>query len=138
MRYLIAFILILSLQFEIQAQDRGKNAPVNLSEKEKPMFPGGERELRKYLSLNLRYPNAALENKVEGYVILSFKIGVDGKVNEIKILKGLGAGCDEEAIRVAKKMPDWEPAHKNGKAIEVVYYLPIEFELPYDSDETSK
>jgi len=138
MKYFIAFIFMLSLHHEIHAQNATKVAPADLTGKEKPMFPGGERELRKYLALNLRYPNAALENKVEGYVILSFKIGTNGKVNDIKILKGLGSGCDEEAVRVAKKMPDWEPAHKDGKAIEVVYYLPIDFELPYDSEETSK
>jgi len=134
MRYLIACILILSLQCRIFAQDTAKAVPVNLTEKERPMFPGGEKELRKYLALNLRYPNTALEQKVEGYVILTFKINTAGKVSDVKVLKGLGAGCDEEAIRVAKKMPDWEPAHKDGKAIEIVYYLPIEFELPSDPD----
>ncbi|KAA5536642.1 energy transducer TonB [Taibaiella lutea] len=134
MKHFIAFILILFLQFEVHAQGALKDVPVNLTEKEKPVFPGGERELRKYLALNLRYPNAALENKVEGYVILCFKINVEGKVEDIKVLKGLGSGCDEEAIRVARKMPHWEPAHKDGKAIEVVYYLPIDFELPSGSD----
>jgi protein TonB len=134
MKHFIAFILILFLQFEVYAQDTAKDAPVNLAEKEKPVFPGGERELRKYLALNLRYPNAAMENKVEGYVILSFKIDVEGKVKEIKVLKGIGSGCDEEAIRVVRKMPHWEPAHKDGKAIEVAYYLPIDFELPSGSD----
>jgi periplasmic protein TonB len=134
MRYLIACILMLFLQLDIYAQDATYNAPLSLAEKEKPMFPGGERELRKYLALNLRYPNAALQNKVQGHVLLSFKIGIEGKIGDIKVLKSLGSGCDEEAVRVVKKMPDWEPANKSGKAIEVVYYLPIEFELPAGSD----
>lgn len=129
---------MLCMQHKMYAQDTTKNAPLDLKAKERPCFPGGEKEWRKYLALNLRYPNAALEDKVEGYVILSFKIGETGKISEIKILKSLGSGCDEEAIRVAKKMPDWEPAHKNGKAIEVTYYLPIEFELPFDTNEASK
>ena len=129
---------MLCMQHEMYAQDSTKIAPINLSTKEKPRFPGGEKELRKFLALNLRYPNAALEDKVEGYVILSFKIGETGIISEVKILKSLGSGCDDEAIRVAKKMPDWEPAHKNGKAMEVIYYLPIEFELPFDTNEESK
>lgn len=95
MRYLIACILILSLQCRIFAQDTAKAVPVNLTEKERPMFPGGEKELRKYLALNLRYPNTALEQKVEGYVILTFKINTAGKVSDVKVLKGLGAIRDQ-------------------------------------------
>ena len=129
---------MLSCQYEMYAQDTIQKAPINLKSKERPRFPGGEKELRKYLSLNLRYPNAAFADKVEGYVILSFKIDETGKISEVQILKSLGYGCDEEAIRVAKKMPDWEPAHKDGKPIAVVYYLPIEFESPFDNEETAR
>lgn len=118
----------------LHAQDSLRSSAIELNSNEKPMFPGGESELRKYLALNLRYPNNALEGKIEGSVDVSFKISEHGKISAVKIVKGLGYGCDEEAIRVIKHMPDWTPAHKNGRAISVLYSLSILFELPQDDN----
>jgi len=130
MKYVLFLLLLGACCCNVDAQDTAKVVSTKLSTREKPRFPGGESELRKFLSLNLRYPSQALEGKVEGEVIVSFRIDEAGHVSEPVVLKGLGHGCDEEAIRVVKNMPDWVPARKNGKHVTVVYNLPIVFELP--------
>ena len=122
----------------VQAQDQTKSLPARISTKERPKFPGGEEELKQFLSLNLKYPNEALQNKIEGEVVVSFKIDSDGRISDINTLKGLGYGCDEEAVRVVKQMPQWLPAKKDGKKIAVIYNLPIVFELPKQMSDESK
>lgn len=92
-------------------------------------FPGGMVELRKFTSLHLTYPEAALKNDISGRVSVKFSVAKDGTINNIEIKRGLGYGCDEEAIRLIKKMPKWQPARLNGKAVVSTYYLPILFYL---------
>ena len=95
-----------------------------------PEFPGGHKTMLKYLSKNLAYPEAAARAKVQGKVFLSFLIDETDKLSEIKILKGIGYGCDEEAIRLTKLMPPWKPGRQNGKPVAIRYQLPIRFVLP--------
>jgi TonB family protein len=130
MKYFVALLLLISFIETIHAQDTAKVVSQKLSTRDRPRYPGGENELRKFLALNLRYPNDAINNNIEGEVIVSFKIDADGKVSEVTSLKSLGYGCDEEAIRVVNRMPNWEPARKGGKKVAVMYNLPIVFELP--------
>jgi protein TonB len=137
MKYLVVTVLLLPFFSHLHAQDTAKVASVKLSNHEKPKFPGGDAELREFLTLNLRYPNEAMEHKVEGEVIISFKIDGNGNISEPKSLKSLGYGCDEEAINVVRKMPQWIPAEKNGKKIAVIYNLPIVFELPKNAPDNS-
>nr|MBC7611571.1 energy transducer TonB [Pseudopedobacter sp.] len=94
-----------------------------------PQFPGGMDEWSKFLSKNLRYPNLARENSIGGRVIVSFVIETNGEITNLKILRGIGAGCDEEAIRVIKKSPFWSPGYQNGRAVRVSYIMPIVFRL---------
>jgi periplasmic protein TonB len=96
---------------------------------EKPMFPNGEAALLKYLSENIKYPALARENGIEGKVILSFIISKIGSIEDIKVLRGIGAGCDEEAIKVIKKMPIWLPGKIKGKPVKVKFTLPIWYHL---------
>lgn len=138
MKYLIALLLIMPYYVRGQAQDSLQASSVKLTTREKPKFPGGEEELRKFLALNLRYPNDALQHGVEGEVIVSFKIDEEGNISDVRSLKKIGYGCDEEAIKVVKKMPQWIPAKKDGKKIAVTYNLPIEFELPKQSSNDPK
>jgi len=101
-----------------------------LKSREQPEYPGGEKELEKYLCLNLRYPHKALEQKISGEVRVSFIIDEQGRISNVKTIKSLGYGCDEEAERVVKGMPQWKPAHREGREIKVCYILPVVFELP--------
>jgi protein TonB len=92
-------------------------------------FPGGAAELGKFLQKNLKYPPAASRANVQGKVFLSFVVGSDGRITDVSVLKGLGFGCDEEAVRVVKSMPRWNPGKQSGRAVKSRFNLPISFVL---------
>ena len=94
-----------------------------------PEYPGGINALMSYLSKNIKYPETAKKAGVQGRVFVSFIVEKDGRVNESKILRGIGAGCDEEALRVVNSMPKWKPGLSEGKPVRVQYNLPIKFQL---------
>ncbi|MBD0259502.1 MAG: energy transducer TonB [Cytophagales bacterium] len=94
---------------------------------EMPEFPGGMEGLMEYLMENLRYPAEAREKNVQGTVFLSFVVQADGAITDVATVKGIGAGCDEEASRVLAAMPPWQPGRQSGKAVPVRYTLPIRF-----------
>lgn len=102
--------------------------PVRVPEK-MPSFPGGIENLYKFIRENLKYPKIAVENDIKGIVYVSFIVDVDGSIKKVEVLHGIGAGCDEEAIRVIKSMPAWEPGRNNGIAVPVLYNFPIKFVL---------
>ena len=92
-----------------------------------PMFPGGNQALFKFVSDNIQYPEAASKAHVSGKVFVSFVVNTDGSLSDIQILKGIGFGCDAEAVRVMKAMPNWIPGHQSGHPVAVRYNLPIDF-----------
>jgi len=94
-----------------------------------PTFPGGDSEMMKYLGKNIRYPAAAQRAGVEGLVVLSFVVSSTGEISDIQVVKQLGAGTDEEAVRVVKSMPKWTPGKQNGRAVPVRYTLPVRFTI---------
>jgi protein TonB len=94
-----------------------------------PEFPGGQSSMMDFIRENLRYPEMAKENGVQGKVICSFIVGKDGVVYGESILRGIGNGCDQEALRVIRKMPRWMPGMQNGIPVNVKYNLPINFKL---------
>lgn len=96
---------------------------------EMPSFPGGEAELFKYLGKAIKYPQMAADAGIQGVVYVTFEVDKDGKVKDVKVLRGIGGGCDEEAIRVVKAMPAWKPGKQRGKPVRVQYNLPIRFTL---------
>lgn len=96
---------------------------------EMPEFPGGDKALRQYLSGNIRYPADARVNQISGTVYLSFVVDKEGEISGIKLLRGIGGGCEEEAMRVVGKMPRWSPGKQNGKAVQVQMNLPVNFIL---------
>ncbi len=104
--------------------------PVPLYKLEKwPEFPGGESAMMAFLSNNLKYTSAAREINLEGTVHVFFLIWKDGSIRDIEIRRGVGAGLDEEVIRVISKMPKWAPGTQNGRNVSVVYNLPVKFKL---------
>jgi protein TonB len=96
-----------------------------------PRFPGGNKALREYLSNNIQYPVKALKKRLEGTVVLQFVVTKTGTVDDIKVLRGVHSSLDSEAIRVVKLLPKWEPGIKDGHAVNVYYWIPIKFELPF-------
>ena len=96
---------------------------------EMPEYPGGVAKLQEYLVENIKYPKTALEEGIQGRVFISFVVEKDGSVSNATVLRALGGGCDEEALRVVKGMPKWEPGKQSGKTVRVSYILPISFQL---------
>ena len=99
------------------------------SVEEAPQFPGGQNAFGKFLASNIRYPVEARENKVQGKVYISFVVEKSGNLTDLKILKGIGGGCDEEALRVLKNSPVWEPGIVEGKAVRTAYTFPVTFQI---------
>ena len=96
---------------------------------ETPEYPGGTEAMYKFLRDNIHYPAKAKEEGVEGRVYVAFVVEADGRLSDIKVLRGIGGGCDEEAVRVVEAMPRWKPGRHHDKAVRVQYYLPIVFKL---------
>ena len=95
-----------------------------------PEFPGGgEAALLKYLGSNINYPPLATQNNIQGTVYITFEIDKTGKVKNARILRGIGGGCDKEAMRVVLEMPRWKPGRQRNKPVSVQYNLPIRFTL---------
>lgn len=92
-----------------------------------PEFPGGIGALMDYLKTSVQYPPEAKRAKIQGRSFVSFVVETDGSLTSITVLKGLGYGCDEEAMRVVREMPCWEPGSQSGRPIRVKYNLPILF-----------
>jgi len=105
---------------------------------EKPPLPvGGVAGWNKYLASNLKYPTAAREKGIEGMVVVAFLVDREGKITTAEILKGVGGGCDEEALRVINASPDWQPGQQGGKDVNVRIRLPIQFKLADDYKSAS-
>jgi periplasmic protein TonB len=96
---------------------------------EMPSFTDKEDAIYDFIGKNLKYPPLAKENGVMGKVMLRFIVEKDGTISNFKILGSLGFGCDEEAIRLIKSMPKWNPGKMNGKPVRAYYTLPIYFNL---------
>jgi len=94
-----------------------------------PEFTGGEHAMFKYLRENIKYPDSAKETGIQGKVYVTFIVKETGKVDDAWIKRGIGGGCDEEALRVVKSMPDWIPGEYQNKPVNVQLILPIEFKL---------
>jgi len=94
-----------------------------------PTFPGGDAARIKYLQNNLKYPTMARESGIQGKVFVTFVVEKDGSITDVKVLRGIGGGCDEEAVRVIKNMPKWKPGKQRGKPVRVQFNMPIVFKL---------
>jgi len=94
-----------------------------------PEFPGGLDAFYKYLGKTIRYPAVARENNTQGRVVVQFVCERDGSLTDIKVVRSIGDGCDEEAIRVVKNSPKWKPGIQNGRPVRVMYSVPINFTL---------
>ncbi len=96
---------------------------------EMPEFPGGETGLRKYIAENVRYPEMAKENDIQGTVYVRFVVDEKGKVTNVELLRGVDPLLDKEALRVVQSLPSWKPGKQRGKAVKVSHSVPIKFAL---------
>ena len=94
-----------------------------------PEYPGGEDAMFKFLGDNLVYPKAAKKQGIQGKVWIGFIIDKEGGITNVEVLRGIGGGCDEEAVRVIKLMPKWIPGKQDGKPVNVKFRFPINFTL---------
>jgi protein TonB len=89
----------------------------------------GEKALYEYIKNNVNYSELAIKTNIEGTVYVEFVVEKDGSISDVKVLRGIGGGCDEEAVRVVKSMPKWKPGKQRGQPVRVYYTLPIDFKI---------
>ena len=96
----------------------------------KPLFQGGDaNSFTKWVNSKIDYPLSAQENNIQGTVYLSFDVGVDGSLSNIKVIRGVDPLLDQEALRVVKMSPKWTPGRQQNKAVKVSYQFPVKFQL---------
>jgi periplasmic protein TonB len=138
---LTATIMLASIQLQAQEKEDSTKIEVKNNESTKkeieiysfvermPEYPGGEDALILYLQKNVKYPKKAIKKEIEGTVNVEFIVNENGSISKAKVVKRIGSGCDEEALRVIKAMPKWIPGTQGGKNVRVYYTVPIVFRL---------
>lgn len=116
-------------------QQKGTEEVVFTVVEQMPEYPGGKSAMYAYMGKSIKYPEKARKNATEGTVYVTFVVKKDGSVSSVSVLRGIGDGCDEEAVRVIKEMPNWKPGMQRGKAVNVQYNLPIKFTLAKDVEK---
>jgi len=132
----ILYLLIISILSNVlYAQEKKavttvNNEDVYLIVDDPAEFPGGEEARLKFLADNIQYPADAIKNNIQGVVYVGFIVETDGSISNVKVLRGIGGECDEEAMRVISMMPRWKPGKQDGKVVRVMFNAPIAFRLP--------
>ena len=114
---------------EIVVEEKHEPEKLFTAVEQMPQFPGGEKELYKYVGDHLRYPTMAAENGIQGRVTVQFVVQKDGSIGEVKVIRGKDPDLDKEAVRVVKSLPKFIPGKMNGQAVNVWFTLPITFKL---------
>jgi len=96
---------------------------------EQASFEGGNQAALQFMATKLKYPSRAQRMGVEGKVFCQFVVNRDGSLEDVKVLRGIGAGCDEEAVRVIKLLPPWKPAKQRGRPVRSIHSLFVQFQL---------
>ena len=131
---LLSAILLTNMAFCQEEKKVSVDDEVFVVVEEQAEFPGGMEAMYAYIVKNLKYPEAAKEKGIEGRVFVQFVIEKDGSISNVKILRGIGGGCDEAAKEMVEKMPKWKPGKQKGKPVRFQFTLPIKFELPKNKE----
>jgi len=110
-------------------QEKHEELPIFTVVEVQPEFKGGMSEFYNYLKNNIQYPQMAREMGISGTVYVEFVVEIDGSITNVKIKRGIGGGCDEEALRVIKSMPKWTPGQQQGKNVRVSFIVPVKFTI---------
>ena len=131
---LLATLSVLAILFTVNTTATAQNKKTSNDKvfekvEDMPEFPGGEQAMMDFVAKNVQYPKEAIEKEISGRVLVGFIVEKDGSISETEIVKGIGGGCDEEAVRVVKAMPKWKPGKQDGKPVRVHFMLPLTFKL---------
>ncbi len=122
--FAFTFLTFIGFPYEAKAQE-----PALKVAEVQPEPVGGLKSFFEYLETNLQYPQEAKNVRLEGRVMVRFVVEADGSLQNIEVVKGIGGGCDEEAVRLIKNAPKWLPGKNAGKAVRVEVTRPIAFKL---------
>jgi len=122
-------VSLLDVVAEVPKEEKEAKAEVFTFVEEMPTFPGGTDAFLSFVAQKIQYPEIAKRAGVEGKIFVSFVVSTSGSVSDVQVLKGIGAGCDEEAVRVIRSMPKWNPGKQNGRPVNVKVSVPIIFKL---------
>ena len=116
-------------QPEVTKKSEANHPEPSVSVQKMPEFPGGEAEMYKYIAKKAHYPTEASRANIQGRVFIAFTVNEDGGIRNPRVVKGLGNGTDEEALRVVLNMPNWKPAEQDGEKVSADYEIAIKFAL---------
>lgn len=134
----IFFLLLVVISAGLKAQVTDSlTTPkdTSISIEKMPEFPGGVKALYEYFYTETQYPQEALKKDIEGTVYVKFVVDQEGNVKNPVVVRGVGSGCDEEALRVVSSMPQWIPGSINGETVSVWYTVPIRFDMISDKQK---
>lgn len=131
MLFAFAVLLPTCLQAQTTEKDSSEFGVVEVQ----PVFPGGEDKFYAYLVEHMSYPPEARRLGIEGRVYVQFIIEKDGSVSDVRVVRGIGAGCDEVAVKVVASMPRWTPGYHKGHPVRVKMIVPLTFKLGSDEPE---
>ncbi len=117
---------------KLEVEEAGANGiedQIFMVVEETPEYPGGQKAYNKFLLENLNYPKQAREEGIEGRVFISYVVNEDGSLSDYQLVRGIGGGCDEEALRVFMEMPDWTPGEQRGRKVKVRMQSAVTFKL---------
>ena len=112
-----------------ESSQSGASKEIFVVVENQPEFPGGSGEMMKFINDNIKYPEIAHENGIQGRVICSFIVGKDGSISDVEVMRGVDPSLDKEAVRVLESMPAWKPGKQRGQPVSVRFTLPVEFRL---------
>ncbi|MBO5988238.1 MAG: energy transducer TonB [Paludibacteraceae bacterium] len=112
-----------------ESEDDSSEDDLYINVDKRATFPGGHIKMAAFIKENIKYPEFAADNGVQGRVIVNFVVDKDGSISDIKVVRGVHPSLDAEAVRVVKLMPKWQPAERGGKPVRTKYMLPLSFRI---------
>lgn len=126
-RWIVLLLSLVMVCSNVDAQKRDKI--------EEPQYPGGRKELLKYMEENMRYPDSMRDLDMEGEVVVEFYVERNGVISGVSVVKSVSKEFDDEAIRLTRNMPRWTPGRKNGALVRYKMTMPINFKIKKHSNK---
>jgi TonB family protein len=132
-RFMKKIVFFFALFFGISHFCYSQTDPIEdeifLSVEDRPEFPGGDEARLRFFAEHINYPQHAIDSGIHGRVFVQFVIEKDGRVTDVKVIRGIGGGCDEEVVRVVEMMPNWKPGTIRGEPVRVQFTMPVPFAI---------